>query len=419
MLRDFEIENIKAFREPARVELAPVTVLLGKNSAGKSALLRFPVMLGHSLAQSKGPSLLLRAESGFGIDYAADLLDMAHFRSPSPVRWRIGLGQADEIDCSLIQDSTTGFQIVEQLALRHDGLVAHWVRTDRPDHTGMATYRYNDQQAYPLRFLAGLPDVRQLPSAEATGLVEWARESFLALKEALFYLGPVRQEPQRRYQSASGSLSIVGPRGEDAAQMMAASTLAQGAAQDILERVGEWFKEHVGQRLVVRRDPGSPEFAVLAQDSQGRSVNLVDIGHGVGQLLPLIVQIERARQSGAAAVNHYFIEQPESQLHPAAHGDVADALLAARSQRPQSRLIIETHSENLLLRLRRRAIEGRLLTHQDLLVYWVEPTSEGSLVRRITFDAQGQPSDWPRGVFAEDYQEVMEIRRALARQGRT
>ena len=75
-------------------------------------------------------------------------------------------------------------------------------------------------------------------------------------------------------------------------------------------------------------------------------------------------------------------------------------------------MIIETHSEMMLLRARRRIAEGRLPA-KSVLVYWVhEEPGRGSILRKITINESGEMDSWPDGVFIEDYEEILAIRRA-------
>ena len=80
-------------------------------------------------------------------------------------------------------------------------------------------------------------------------------------------------------------------------------------------------------------------------------------------------------------------------------------------------MIVETHSEMMLLRARRWIAEGRLPA-EDVHVYWIhaEPGS-GSVPRKITINERGEMDSWPDGVFIEDYEEILAIRRAARTRG--
>ena len=148
----------------------------------------------------------------------------------------------------------------------------------------------------------------------------------------------------------------------------------------------------------------------LVVDAQARDagVQLSRSGRGLAHVLPVVVTALTARTAGPGVD---VIEHPEAELHPAAHADVAELLLEnlAGSARP---MIIETHSEMILLRARRWIAERRLPA-QNVLVYWVDAEpGRGSVLRKIRIDERGTMESWPDGVFIEDYEEILAIRRA-------
>jgi len=99
-------------------------------------------------------------------------------------------------------------------------------------------------------------------------------------------------------------------------------------------------------------------------------------------------------------------------LHPAAHGSLAQRFVESLEDKNKSYLI-EAHSENLVLRMRRLIAEG-LLNKDDLGVYYVhfdEYTKESSL-QLIDVDEEGEVSWWPEGIFSESLNEVIQIRNA-------
>ena len=117
-----------------------------------------------------------------------------------------------------------------------------------------------------------------------------------------------------------------------------------------------------------------------------------------------------AHQSEQAGQFIDLIEQPELHLHTAAQAPLGDLFLET-AKLGRGQLIVETHSENILLRIRRRIAEG---ADPDLVaVYWVEDHPDGqSTVRRIHIDQGGNLDWWREGVFSEGYEEVRAISRA-------
>ncbi|MFO5473999.1 MAG: AAA family ATPase, partial [Dolichospermum sp.] len=110
------------------------------------------------------------------------------------------------------------------------------------------------------------------------------------------------------------------------------------------------------------------------------------------------------------------LEQPELHLHPAAHGDLAE-LFAKSAKENNQTFIIETHSENIILRLRKLIVENDFgFTKDDLIIYWIEDAElKGKELREITVDEEGILSDWPEGIFNEGMKEILEMQKALRR----
>jgi predicted ATPase len=149
---------------------------------------------------------------------------------------------------------------------------------------------------------------------------------------------------------------------------------------------------------------------VLTRKGSGVRVNLADAGTGLSQVLPILVQCALDERRGAhSAPALQIIEEPEMHLHPGAHAELADLYLST-AQATGTQFLIETHSETLLLRLRRRIAE-RKYPADMLAVYVVEQTDGVSVIRRVGVDELGDLGDeWPEGYFSQDYNEV----RALA-----
>ena len=184
------------------------------------------------------------------------------------------------------------------------------------------------------------------------------------------------------------------------------------ARPDLVEAVNEWC-DRLGLGYHVRMlDPVSQdivmtagEFAVLALEDVRRDppvlVSSRGVGYGVGQLLPIIVQ-SLLTQSGMI-----LVEQPEVHLHPRLQSAVGD-LFVDTVVSGSAQLLVETHSEHLVLRLLRRVREG-VLAPADLAILYVDLDEDGAaFVRRLEVDAEGDLVDgWPGGFFDERLAEVL------------
>jgi predicted ATPase len=144
-------------------------------------------------------------------------------------------------------------------------------------------------------------------------------------------------------------------------------------------------------------------------------VDISETGAGFAQVLPIAV-LAYARRLGLINASLIILEQPELHLHPAVHGEVIDLLLdTVLVDEGKIRCICETHSEQLITRVRRRIAEGkirpdsvRVLSVGHVSVVGEEPEP----IRVITFDEFGTPDSWPVGVFDEAFDDLVHIQTA-------
>ena len=140
----------------------------------------------------------------------------------------------------------------------------------------------------------------------------------------------------------------------------------------------------------VARSQGTQLVEVLVKPREhGRTATLADVGYGVSQVLPLILQ-------DAQSVNdNLLVYQPEAHLHPLAQSRLADVFVA--SVKRGNRAYIETHSEHLVLRLQ-ALIAGGEIDPERVRVFCVEHDGKKSNVYPMLFDARGVPkTPWPKG----------------------
>lgn len=138
------------------------------------------------------------------------------------------------------------------------------------------------------------------------------------------------------------------------------------------------------------------------------SVEPNEIGTGVSQLMPLIVAAI-TQKSGLVAC-----EQPELHLHPRVQVAIGD-LLSQNTEHVN--YLIETHSEHLILRLRRRIRQNtdnelpvglKAFSHNEVVINYLEPSKDGVQVRRIRMDEDGEfRQPWPNGFFHERLDEAL------------
>jgi hypothetical protein len=129
----------------------------------------------------------------------------------------------------------------------------------------------------------------------------------------------------------------------------------------------------------------------LPQAVRGGAADLVsvaDVGFGVSQVLPVLVAL-RVAEPGRLV----YIEQPEIHLHPKAQVALAEVL--AQAAQRGVRVVVETHSDLLLVSLQRLVAEGRL-EPEKVKLHWFQREADGSTkVASHDMDEAGAFGDWP------------------------
>jgi len=131
---------------------------------------------------------------------------------------------------------------------------------------------------------------------------------------------------------------------------------------------------------------------LLLDTGAGSLVLPSEVGAGISQLIPVVVAALEGR-SGLT-----LVEQPEIHIHPALQVGLGDLFIDAITRELRRTLIIETHSEHLILRLLRRIRQttGTLDAHapafseDKLSVIYVDASQSGVQIRRLRVDADGE-----------------------------
>jgi len=159
--------------------------------------------------------------------------------------------------------------------------------------------------------------------------------------------------------------------------------------------------------------PGADETITIlsiVEADTGLSVSHRDVGTGVSQLLPVLVN------AAGSKGQLIMIEQPELHLHPALQAELGDVFIESALGENKNTFLIETHSEHLILRLLRRireTAENALpegvtpIRPEDVSVLYVEPGKDGSKVLHLPVNAEGDfDKPWPDGFFSERAKEL-------------
>ena len=211
----------------------------------------------------------------------------------------------------------------------------------------------------------------------------------------LSFLGPVRDNPHRIYEITNETYNTVGTKGENMPNLL--KKIGNGDNE-----LNQWVKRFgFGDKVYLKKLYSNAYSLRFKKNRSKYYTSISNAGFGASQILPLIVQ---AVVSPSRSIT--IAEQPEIHLNPKIQCELAD--LFVEMARKKQTVIVETHSEHLLLRLRRLIAEDKVKA-EDVAIYFVESNGIGSTIRPITLQENGQIKsiDWPKDFFGESLKEAL------------
>ena len=381
--------------------MAPLTILVGPNNSGKTALAQAIQLLAGGLAppdvDAREP---LPLESG-GLRHGETFEDLVTGR-PVHGRLQLSLTLGDESGESSLSATVTNVMATGRTPERQ---ISDWRLQSGSREVFAERQGFDEAADYRVSVAGNPPDLRPLNwrgllPERPHALAEWTGPQADALKA---WAAGVRHLRCPRHLRASGlhaserAAGSIGPDGRN-------SPLALLTDETLRESVRDWYRKTFGVSFDFV--PQASYFDLMTgAPFTNAYVRIEQAGRGLSHVLPVVVMALLARRAGAGID---VIEHPEAELHPAAHADIAELLLENLAG-PARPLIVETHSEMILLRVRRWVAEERLPAGH-VLVYWVhaEP-GRGSVLEQIRIRESGEMETWPEGVFVENYEEVLAI----------
>lgn len=447
-------KNFRSFKDTGWFRLRPITIILGANNSGKTNLVR-PLLLLKQTVDSADKSVPLkitgpltdlgtyrnmiygrnsRLTLEFGIrfhsieniseDRRRSLLASWH---PGGVILEFGMGDGPlqvELRRLEIQDAQGRSRVVQRKLASGSysistnlGLSQRFVRLAKrvePRHFMFQPFdivrRLLNEQSKSQRERARPRGSRAMGDVSASmpgksdtyfGFAESAVGHMTGVLSEISYIGPLREYPRRYYESIEEVPASVGTRGELAPQILYLTKDKRTKAM-----TKDWLRRFGLARDFVCDSFHEDMFALRVEDLQGRSiVDYSDAGFGLSQLLPLVVQGFHSSRQGIL-----FLEQPEIHLNPKLQSQLAN--LFAEVSKDRKIIIVETHSEHLVMRIRALINEG-VLSPEEVALFYVEKPGATSSLREIPIAKDGhiEPDKWPVGFFEDALSDALRLAR--------
>lgn len=229
-------------------------------------------------------------------------------------------------------------------------------------------------------------------------------------------ISPFRDQPQRTYLFTGETPSRVGRTGSNGVSMLVNDASQRGRERDLLiDQISEWLRQSgIGNGLVLR-PLTDRHFEICIEDLDGRQHNICDVGFGCSQVLPVLVGalnafVDADDSRGRLSDPIFVVQEPEIHLHPNAQATLGSFFVSALQKRGQ--VFIETHSDNLVLRVARHVAAGQL-DPSDVAIFFFSNEKTGKRVQRLELDARAAfvPA-WPGGFFPQREHEALGLARA-------
>lgn len=446
MLDYLRIKNFKGWEDTGKIELAPVTVLFGSNSSGKSSIGQFLVMLKQTVLQSDRKTVFMLSGDKASVDLGtpADIFynhDMQR-KIEFEYGWRLdkrhnienGKRFYNKIDFQAdiqVSSPETPYLEVNQFAYTLSENTEKRLNVGMrkiKEEAGSRNYDLTNETGElnrtrgrawkltePIKYY-GFPDAA-LTYYQNTDFLQDLNLYQESLFSKFYYLGPLRSRSSRMYSWAGTDPDSVGDDGIYTIQAILSAT-HQGRKQRFLKRknyipfegvVGAALKKmELIEDYEIRRIGNRQDYEVKVKiKGSSEYVALPDVGFGISQVLPVIVQLFYAPKGSVI-----FIEQPELHLHPKAQTLLADVIIDAihmveNAEKRKLQVIIETHSEYLLRRLQMRISDGNMKT-EDMKAYFAHNDFKGSVLEELKVDAYGNILNWPDGFFGDMEKDMYE-----------
>lgn len=444
MLTSLQIQNFKAWKDTGAFRLAPLTVIFGANSAGKSSL-------GHLLLALKQTALSTDRRRALHLGDSKSLIDLGTFRDclhghelGKPLSFSLGWKLPAPFEVKDPLQTSTRYQGDE---IKLEVTIAAG-KTEQPEVTAMRYgllakgeevlgVRLTKKDGGKFELIADpyklvKSDGRQWPLDDPEKFYRVSDVSLARFKNAgfltdfalaaetmlghFFYVGPLRDYPKRIYQWSGDTPEDVGHKGEYA---IAAILAAQGQGrqlnrgpkkrqQHFPEFIAAWLKDLgiIHSFSVSPVAEGRKEYEVLVKTHSGASeVKIADVGFGVSQVLPALVEAFYCPPNSVV-----WMEQPEIHLHPQIQAELADVFISAVKARENGRdrnvqMIVESHSEHFLNRLQRRIAEGELAP-EDVAIYFCKRSGAAVDIEPLQVNLFGDIENWPDNFFGDEMADI-------------
>lgn len=402
------------------IVLKPITLVLGRNSAGKTSILQPLRMLKQTIeATDAGTYLLLDGtkQDGVNLGSYSDVvnghdekremgvgIDLLESGISVDVRFK-------QVDERPVIDSLVYRIKGERVEVTRGPNAAYQLSSPRfrlPNWDGSNTVHVPKKEVYdPGRAI----EFSEQALKDLGSFGETVRGAMVALKkgfEAFHFLGPLRPPPAREVTWSQQDPTRLGSNGSETVQALISNETGRNKGT-LKQAVSYWLKRlDLADSIDVSRVGRTLLYQIEVVRNGNRS-NIVDVGFGVSQVLPVIVLLHFVPEGSVI-----LCEDPEAHLHPMAQAELATMFVeVAKNRRLQ--VLVETHSEYLFRRLQ-YLMSDEQLRPEECALYYVKREAPAAQLTVLEPNQFGQLANWPPFFFGDAMGETeRQVRKIIDR----
>lgn len=419
MLTKLTLSNFRGFDDEVTVNFRPITVLIGHNNAGKSSIIKFLLMLQQSLTVGMPQFLTpegnkvqlgifsqlknsltdqrnLKFELVAGLSFTPAYALLRYMENQNIDNVKIydgkllakvgadisygGQAQKGTAKHSLI-DGNSGKSILEHASkvsddsvFLHMGSKSMRILNAEMVETEKSTQKSEDLSLKEIR--KSIDEIKNTIESIFRAQAESSLMDVLRYEiESIHHLSSVREESQRVILAAPPPMTAVGQKGQYAIPHLYKLVTHN---KDKYDFVRYHLEKIAGiSEIQFKKASGYMHRCVAKNQKTGAEMLIANYGFGVSQCLPVFVQ-------GAIMDPRTFlmVEQPEAHLHPTAQLDMGEFFCDLWREYGVGS-IIETHSDNVLLRLRRLVAKGKISPAEISVAYFTHKNKNGRAMPTI------------------------------------
>lgn len=429
MLKSITLENYKCFKDETTIDIAPLTVLCGINSSGKSSILKSLLMLKQSYENNNATNFMtfhgnyvdngsfdeirfnntsdnfFRIENKFNISYKENTMtkENTDFRDLYRLFYNKNI-ESFNIDLSVKIINGDGFInpnriseykiIIDILTVNDKNIQCSIILKKKPkgnkyyvncknipDVSGKIgkcsmsdCVCYFKNMSLDSIYKEDIDDIDKLFIPSIVSIFKIVTSQYAQIQ----YIAPLRENPRRNYV-IDKDVNSVGISGENTPLLLQKMSKRKAKWKSILPPENE-NSFNLTTESIVEEDfvkfvlewMNYFELGELKIDNKQKDIikvninehNIADVGFGVSQSLPILVEGLFMSQNQTL-----LLEQPEIHLHPKMQMRMADFLLSLTLQDKQ--IIVETHSDHFINRLVRRCMEDDKL-NKNVQIFFID-----------------------------------------------